>query len=62
MNSTDAPRFPTINQTAKICGIPNHLLRKMLADGELPGFYSGNRFHVNLKQLDEKLDTISRTA
>jgi hypothetical protein len=47
--------FKSIIQTAKSEGIPAHALRRMLEEGELPGFYSGTRYYVNVEVLREKL-------
>lgn len=55
-------KFMTINQTAKAIGLPHSCLRAMLAAGNLPGFYTGNRFYVNVEMLKEKLDSESRKA
>lgn len=54
-------QFLTINQTARAVGLPHTCLRGMLATGSLPGFYSGNRFYVNLDLLREKLEQDSRS-
>jgi hypothetical protein len=47
--------FMTINQTAKSEAIPAHALRTMLKNGQLPGFYSGTRYYVNVEQLRKQL-------
>lgn len=54
--------FLTINQTAKVVGLPHTCLRTMLATGNLPGFYSGSRFYVNLDMLRDKLEQDSRST
>ena len=54
--------FLTINRAAAAVGLPHTLLRAMLAKSELPGFYSGNRYYVNLDLLREKLEADSRAA
>ena len=53
--------FLTINQTAREIGLPHTCLRTMLAEGQLPGFYAGTRYYVNVDVLREKLDTECRT-
>ena len=55
-------RFMTINQTAQAVGLPHTCLRSMLATGNLPGFYAGTRFYVNVDQFREKLEQDSRSA
>ena len=47
--------FLTIKGEAKLGIVPEHYLRAMLKRGELPGFYSGNRFYVHHEALIEKL-------
>lgn len=54
--------FKTINVSADCAKIPASTLRRMLAKGELPGFYSGNRFYVNYEMLLEKLERDSLNA
>ena len=56
------PVFKTIRQTAATGILPEHRLRIMVASGECPGFYSGNRFMVNVTALSEQLDAESRAA
>lgn len=55
-------QFMTINQTAKAVGLPHTCLRSMLATGNLPGFYSGTRFYVNVDLFREKLEQDSRST
>ena len=50
----------TINQTAKEKGLPHTYLRARLAQGRLPGFYSGSRFYVNVDMLCEQLEAECR--
>ena len=50
----------TIPKTVKSEGIPEHILRKMLKAGQLPGFYSGTRFYVNVDQLRDVLNGAMR--
>lgn len=54
------PVFKTVRQTAATGILPEHRLRIMVASGDCPGFYSGNRFMVNVTALAEQLDTESR--
>jgi len=55
------PEFKTIRQTAASGLISEHYLRGMVARGECPGIRSGNRFLINIEQLREKLNEMSRT-
>ena len=48
-------RFNSINRTSAATGIPTSTLRRWLAEGRLPGFYSGSWFYVNCDELDEML-------
>ncbi len=52
--------YITIRTAAKQGILPEHRLRQMVHTGECPGFYSGNRFLINVEQLKELLDQKSR--
>ncbi len=52
--------YRTIRQVAASGLISEHYLRCMVARGECPGFRSGNRFLINVEQLKEKLNELSR--
>lgn len=52
-------KFLTIRQTAKCGVLSEHHLRLRLAQGRLPGVYSGNRFMVNIPMLERQLDAES---
>lgn len=52
-------KFQTIRQTAKLGILSEHNLRFRLAQGRLPGVYTGNRFLVNVPMLIERLDAES---
>ena len=52
-------KFQTIRQTAKLGILSEHNLRPRLAQGRLPGVYTGNRFLVNVPMLIERLDAES---
>ena len=55
--NTQAPAvFRTIREAAAQGYLPEHHLRLLLAQGKLPGIYSGNRFKVNMRLLAEQLD------
>lgn len=51
--------YLTIKQTAERGIITEFQLRKMLRAGELPGFYSGRTYKVNVPMLIDKLDAMS---
>lgn len=48
-------RFKTIRQTAAYGLLPEHRLRTMQKNGELPGFWTGNRFMVDVDALKDQL-------
>ncbi len=48
--------YQTIREVAQSGLISEHYLRKMVCKGDCPGFYSGNRFLVNVDKLVQKLD------
>lgn len=52
-------KFQTIRQTAKLGILSEYNLRLRLAQGRLPGVYSGNRFMVNVPMLERQLDAES---
>lgn len=52
-------KFQTIRQTAKLGILSEYNLRLRLAQGKLPGVYTGNRFLVNAPMLIERLDAES---
>ena len=52
--------FKTIRQTARTGIISENRLRVLVAQGKIPGVYSGNRFMVNYDQLVELLNEQSK--
>lgn len=54
--------FMTINATAKKYNLPPFMLRTMLKENRLPGFYSASRFYVNCDMLMEKLEADSKAS
>nr|DAW54114.1 MAG TPA: Protein of unknown function (DUF3853) [Caudoviricetes sp.] len=54
--------YKTIRQTAAMGILSEHHLRLLLAQGKLPGVYSGNRFKVNVRLLEQQLDRMSAAA
>lgn len=59
---TTAAKFATIRQTASLGFVSEGFIRRMVAQGNCPGLYSGNRFLVNVDALVEQLDKQSREA
>lgn len=57
MNTTS--NYLTIRQTAALGIITEFQLRRMAKAGELPGFYSGRTYKVNVPMLIDKLDAMS---
>ena len=49
------PRFVTIAQAQKMGVASAYTLRQMLKRGELPGYYAGTRYYINLDKLLEKI-------
>ena len=47
--------FMSIKDAAEAVGISEGFLRKMHRGGELPGFYTGNKFNVDVASLVKKL-------
>ena len=52
----------TVRKTAASGIISEHYLRMLIAKGECPGIYSGNRFLVNVNALEEMLEAQSKQA
>lgn len=49
-------RFLTIRQAAMIVGLSHSRIRQWVKDGQVPGFYSGTRFYVNMPKFRKALD------
>lgn len=56
MSSQTTADFCTIRAAAARGYLSEHHLRLLLAQGKLPGIYSGNRFKINMRLLAEQLD------
>lgn len=52
-------KFLTIRAAAEECSISQGALRRMVRQNMVAGFYSGNRFNVNVPALREQLDSMS---
>ena len=55
-------KYLTINQAAKELDLPNWTLRTMHRNGEVPGFYAGSRFYVNIELLLKHLEDKSKAS
>ena len=55
-------RFLTIRQTAALGLLSEHRLRLLVAAGECPGIKAGNRFLVDVEELEKKLRELSMQA
>ena len=62
MNAQTTTEFCTIRQAASRGYLSERNLRLLLAQGKLPGVYSGNRFKVNVRLLEQQLDRMSAAA
>ena len=49
------PQFMSIRQTTKATGISESLIRRLVREGQCPGFYSGKKYTVNVDALVEML-------
>ncbi len=62
---SELPKFLTIREAARTGLMKEYQLRCLLAQGRLPGIYTGTKrrtFLVNLGALAEQLDRESRAA
>ena len=50
----------TIRGEARESNLPEHFLRSLLRQNQLPGFYAGTRYYVNHELFMEQLDAMSR--
>ena len=55
LENVKIPRFVTIVQAHKMGIMSVYSLRLMLKRGELPGYYAGTRFYINLDKLLEQI-------
>ncbi len=54
--------FMTVRQAANELGVSAFALRRMLKDDDLPGYYSGNRYYVNIPQTKKKLGILEDSS
>ena len=55
--SRTVPRMETIKNTAKLFGLPEHLVRQKVLSGEVVAISSGRRYLVNVDRFAEYLNT-----
>lgn len=51
------PRMETIKITAKICGVPEYLVRRKVLSGEVVAICSGRRYLVNVDKFLDYLNS-----
>lgn len=51
------PRFETIKTTAKIVGLPEHLIRQKVLSGEIVAINAGRRYLVNVDKFIDYLNS-----
>ena len=55
--STYIPRMETIDNTAKLFGLPKHFVRQKVLNGEIVAVTAGSRYLVNVDKFAEYLNT-----
>lgn len=61
MDKMKKTTFLTIPQEAKLGLYSLYMLRRMLAEGRLPGYFSGSRFYIHHEMLLEQIDRECRS-
>lgn len=51
--------FKSAREVAKMGVLSEFLVRKLIAQGKCPGFYSGKKFLVNVERLQDYLEAVS---
>lgn len=69
MNNTDftdgsriVPYMATIKETAKLFGLPEHLVRRKVLSGEVVAISAGRRYLVNIDKFAEYLNSNKLSA
>lgn len=62
MNDTYIPRMETIDNTAKLFGLPKHMIRQKVLSGEIVAVTAGKRYLVNVDKFAEYLNTNTLSA
>ncbi len=55
--STKIPHMKTIHNTAKLFGLPEHLVRQKVLRGEVVAISAGRRYLVNVDKFAEYLNS-----
>ena len=55
MNDVKIPRMETIENTAKLFGLPKHLVRSKVLSGEIVAVQVGRKYLVNVDKFAEYL-------
>lgn len=55
--AAERSNYVTVRQAAKHIGMGEHKLRALAKAGQIPGYYVGTYFRVNLPALMKMLDT-----
>ncbi len=62
MNDTYIPKMETIDNTAKLFGLPKHFVRQKVLNGEVVAVAAGSRYLVNVSKFAEYLNTNTLSA
>lgn len=57
MTEIKVPRMETIDNTAKIFGLPKHFVRQKVLNGDVVAVTAGSRYLVNVEKFAEYLNT-----
>ena len=49
-------KFLSITRTAQATGISTSTLRRWLAEGKLPGYFSGSWYYCNVEELEAMIE------
>lgn len=60
--SRTVPRMETIKNTAKLFGLPEHLVRQKVLSGEVVAISAGRRYLVNVDKFAEYLNSNKLSA
>ena len=60
--SRTVPRMETIKNTAKMFGLPEHLVRRKVLSGEVVAISAGRRYLVNIDRFIDYLNTNKLSA
>lgn len=60
--SMTVPRMETIKNTAKLFGLPEHLVRQKVLSGEVVAISAGRRYLVNVDKFAEYLNSNKLSA